>query len=115
MNKNLILASLLSVLAMSSFAQAPVTAPEKNDASFQKSHPRREQVNERLANQNNRIKDEVKEGDMTKAKAARLHKKDRQIRQEERDMASQNGGHITKQEQKTLNQQENKVSAQIGK
>jgi len=30
-------------------------------------------------------------------------------------MASQNGGHITKQEQKTLNQQENAVSRQIGK
>ena len=28
-------------------------------------------------------------------------------------MASQNGGHITKQEQRTLNQQENAVSRQI--
>lgn len=115
MNKNLIVASLLSVLAVSGFAQTPAPAPEQKDTPFQKTHPRREQVNERLANQNKRIKDEVKEGDMTKAKAARLHKKDRQIRQEERDMAAQNGGHITKQEQKTLNQQENKVSGQIGK
>lgn len=115
MNKNLIVASLLSVLAVSSFAQTPAPAPEQKDTPFQKTHPRREQVNERLKNQNKRIKDEVKEGDMTKAKAARLHNKDRQIRQEERDMAAQNGGHITKQEQKTLNQQENKVSGQIGK
>jgi hypothetical protein len=30
-------------------------------------------------------------------------------------MSSQNGGHITKQEQKTLNQQENAVSGQIYK
>lgn len=30
-------------------------------------------------------------------------------------MASQNGGHITKTEQKTLNQQENGVSKEIGK
>ena len=29
-------------------------------------------------------------------------------------MAAQNGGHITKQEQRTLNQQENGVSRQIG-
>ena len=62
-----------------------------------------------------RIKTEVKEGDLTKSQAASLHKDDRQIRQEERLMASQNGGHITKQEQKTLNQQENAVSRQIGK
>ena len=47
--------------------------------------------------------------------AAALHKDDRQIRKEERLMASQNGSHITKQEQKTLNQQENAVSTQIGK
>ena len=47
--------------------------------------------------------------------AAGLHKEDRQIRQEERSMANRNGGHITKQEQRTLNQQENGVSKQIGK
>jgi hypothetical protein len=29
-------------------------------------------------------------------------------------MASQNGGHITKQEQATLNSQENGISKQIG-
>jgi hypothetical protein len=84
------------------------------DTEWQKNHPRREQVNNRLARQNARIKHEVNEGDMSKARAARLHKQDRQIRQEERDMAAQNGGHITKQEQKTLNQQENKVSSKIG-
>lgn len=85
------------------------------DTTWQKNHPRREQVNERLAHQNARIKEEVKEGDLTKAQAAALHKKDHQIRREERLMASQNGGHITKQEQKTLNQQENTVSKKIGK
>ena len=85
------------------------------DTQWEKTHPRREQVNERLANQNARIKTEVKEGDLSKAQAATLHKEDRQIRKEERLMASQNGGHITKAEQKVLNQQENAVSKQIGK
>ncbi len=85
------------------------------DTAWQKSHPRREQVNDRLANQNRRIKDEVAEGEMSKSQAAQLHKDDRQIRTEERMMASQNGGHITKQEQRTLNQQENGVSQQIGR
>jgi len=72
-------------------------------------------VNDRLENQNRRINQERKEGELTKAQAAKLHKDDRQIRQEERDMASQNGGHITKSEQNVLNQQENAVSKQIGK
>jgi len=82
---------------------------------WQKSHPRRAEVNQRLKNQDARIHREVKEGEMTKGQAAKLHKDDHQIRQEERLMASQNGGHITKQEQRTLNQQENSVSRQIGK
>ena len=76
-------------------------------------HPRRAQVNHRLANQNARIHDKVADGQMSKPEAAKIHHEDHQIRQEERTMASQNNGHITKQEQKTLNQQENKVSRQI--
>lgn len=91
------------------------TAMAATDTTWQKNHPRRDQVNNRLAHQSARIKEEVKEGDLTKAQGAALHKDDRQIRREERLMASQNGGHITKQEQKTLNQQENAVSKQIGK
>ena len=75
-------------------------AAQTKDTAWQKNHPRREQVNNRLANQNKRIKAAVKEGDLTKSQAAALHKDDRQIRKEERLMASQNGGHITKQEQK---------------
>ena len=91
------------------------TAMAAPDTTWQKNHPRREQVNQRLANQNARIKTEVKEGELTKSQAAALHKDDRQIRREERLMASQNGGHITRQEQKTLHQQENTVSQKIGK
>jgi hypothetical protein len=72
-------------------------------------------VNGRLENQNKRINQEVREGEITRDQVAKLHKEDNQIRQEERAMASQNGGHITRQEQKTLNQQENNVSRQIGK
>jgi hypothetical protein len=84
------------------------------EGQWDKDHPRRAEVNGRLANQNQRIKNEVKDGQISKGQAAQLHSEDHQIRQEERDMASQNGGHITKQEQRTLNQQENGVSRQIG-
>ena len=78
-------------------------------------HPRRAQVNGRLANQNRRIHQQVKEGELTKGQAAALHRDDHSIRAEERAMASQYGGHITKSERGVLNQQENAVSKQIGK
>ena len=51
---------------------------------------------------------------MSKQQAARLHRQDHRIRQEERLMARNNGGHITKAEQRTLNQQENAQSRKIG-
>jgi len=112
-NTSRMAALILTVSLMGAGASA--MAAVDHDATWQKQHPRREQVNHRLAHQNQRIRNEVKEGEITKPQAASLHRDDRQIRREERLMASQNGGHITKQEQKTLNQQENVVSAQIGK
>ena len=116
MSTKMLIAAVLGTLAVASYAQTPAPAqPAASATHWQKTHPRRAEVNQRLANQDKRIHQEVKEGEMTKAQAAQLHKDDRNIRNEEQLMASQNGGHITKAEQRALNQQENKVSAQIGK
>ena len=82
---------------------------------FQATHPRRAEVNTRLAHQNLRISNELKEGEISRQQASYLHSEDHQIRTEERDMAGQNNTHITKLEQATLNQQENAVSQQIGR
>jgi hypothetical protein len=98
-------ATMISLAALVGTASAETT--------WQKNHPRRTQVNGRLGNQNRRIHNDVKDGTLSKAQAAQLHHDDHQVRQEERDMASQNGSHITKQEQRTLNQQENAISGQI--
>ncbi len=103
--------TLTYAAAMISLAALVGTASA--DTTWQKNHPRREQVNNRLANQNKRIHNDVKNGTLTKNQAAALHNEDHQVRQEERDMASQNGGHITKSEQHVLNQQENGISNQI--
>jgi hypothetical protein len=45
----------------------------------------------------------------------RDHREDRQVRREERTMASLDGGHITRADQRALNQQENAISRQIGR
>ncbi len=108
-SRKLLAAALISAFAITSVGSAFAAT------QWEKDHPRRMQVNKRLGKQNKRIHQDVKNGEITKGQAATMHKEDRQIRGEERAMASQNGGHITKQEQKTLNQQENAVSNQIGK
>ncbi len=92
---------------------AGVVGTASAETTWQKNHPRRTQVNHRLHNQHRRIHNDVKNGTMTKGQAAATHKEDHQVRQEERDMASQNGGHITKPEQRVLNKQENGISSQI--
>jgi hypothetical protein len=105
------LAAAVVAAALGALA-APALADE---TQWQKDHPRRTEVNKRLANQNRRIHNEVKSGQINKAQAAQLHHEDHNIRQEERAMASTNNGHVTKTEQRALNQQENQVSGQIGK
>lgn len=102
-----------TLLATSLLALASVPAGAATD--WEKQHPRRAEVNARLANQDRRIHQQVKDGNLTKAQAAGLHQEDRQIRQQERQMAKANGGHITRAEQKALNQEENAVSRQIGR
>jgi hypothetical protein len=84
------------------------------ETQWQKHHPRRTEVNHRLANQNRRIHHEVQEGELSHSQAVALHREDHSIRQEERDMAAQGGGHITRSEQRVLNHQENGVNHQIG-
>jgi len=107
--------ALNAVAALVFTAGLAGVAMADTDTTWQKHHPRREEVNNRLVNQDKRIHREVKEGDLTKAQAAALHKDDRNIRQEERDMAKLDNGHITKADKKALNQQENVVSKDIGK
>ncbi len=99
----LLSAALVLFLATPSFA----------DTRWEQTHPRRDQVNDRLANQNRRVDNGVRSGKLSPQQARQLHKEDHAIRTEERADASLHGGHITKGEQRQLNRQENQVSRQI--
>jgi hypothetical protein len=91
------------------------TAELANAGTWNQNHPRRAEVNARLNNQNARINQERREGEISRGEARALHAQDRFIRTEERFMARQHGGHITRAEQRALNQQENGVSREIGR
>jgi hypothetical protein len=105
-----------TVVFVISFAVAgSVASAAFAETQWERNHPRRDQVNDRLANQNRRINRERQEGEITKQQANQFHREDHAIRQEERDMAKINGGHITEGEQRALNRQENTVSGQIGR
>ena len=80
---------------------------------FEKTHPRRAEVNMRLEHQDKRITAERREGKLTRTQARDLRTEDRGIRGEERLNASKHGSHITKTAYRRLNRQENTVSRQI--
>ena len=105
--KTLLLAAM--TIAMAATAATGASAETRWDAN----HPRREEVNHRLHHQAMRINHERRDGEISRAEARRLHRHDHAIRQHERRMAAMNHGHLTRTEERVLNQQENHVSHEI--
>ena len=105
----------IAVMSLLALSVAGLSASSASAMGWRASHPRRAEVNARLNHQDHRINVERREGDITASQARDLHAEDRGIRAQERFDASQNGGHITRSEQRSLNQQENAVSQQIGR
>lgn len=107
--KTLLTAVMGTALSLAMVASASA------DTVWQSHHPRREEVNNRLNNLNRRINMERAEGEISAKQAHSIHAEDRTIRSQERFDARFNDGHITKAEQRALNQDENGVSRQIGR
>jgi hypothetical protein len=76
-------------------------------------HPRINEVNNRLTNQQNRINNGLKNGTMTQGHAERDETRDANIAHRESVDEAKNGGHLTKQEQHNLNKSENHNSKDI--
>ena len=93
---------------------ACLAAPAMAQTPWQAGHPREAQVDGRLRNQDARIDQELRTGQIGPAQAARLHAADRRIRAREQQMAAMHGGHITAHEQARLNAEEDRVSHRIG-
>ena len=71
-------------LIVGSIATTGLAASASADTVWQKHHPRREEVNGRLANLNRRIHEERVEGDLTGKQALALHRDVHGIRRQER-------------------------------
>jgi hypothetical protein len=81
--------------------------------TWQQNHPRRVEVNRRLEHQTNLIAHDEFDGTISPFRAARLLREENGLRREERFMASFDHGHITRAEQRSLNQQENALRNRI--
>jgi hypothetical protein len=98
----LVCATLISMQTMAQTAPVP-------------DHPRENEVNQRLDNQQARINQGLANGTMTGKQAARDEQHDANIAQREAVDESKHGGHLTKAEQARLNKSENKNSKRIYK
>jgi len=101
---------LASPIAYAKGKGNPTGAP---GSKFATDHPRRNQVNKRVDNQRARINEGVKSGELSKEQAQQLRANDRAIKAQEHAEVKANGGHLTKAEQRQLNQEENANSKLI--
>jgi hypothetical protein len=109
MKKTLVTVAL-ALAATFTFAQA---GPGPQPTNI-KDHPRVNQVNSRIDNQEKRITKEKKEGDITAKQAHQDRKNLKKINREKHQMRKADGGHLTKKDQKDLNKDLNKNSKKIG-
>jgi methionine-rich copper-binding protein CopC len=70
-------------------------------------------INQRKVDQQNRIANGVKNGKLSAGQTAHLEHQEAGINKEERGMRAQDNGHLTKQDRKTIKQQQNQESKRI--
>ena len=85
---------------------------DKHNAAVQNTNPKSE-VGKRAENQQDRIAQGIKSGQLTAGEASNLEHKEAGINREVRNDRAANGGHLTQQERNQVNRQQNRVSKQI--
>jgi hypothetical protein len=96
-----VLASALFIAPAAMFAQTPT--PGAHDYN----------INQRKADQQGRIANGVKSGQLTAGETAHLEHQESGINKEERGMRAQDNGHLTKQDRQTVHAQQNQESRRI--
>jgi hypothetical protein len=98
----LALISSLTLAPAAIFAQATPT-PGNHDYN----------INQRKENEQDRIAQGVKSGQLTPGETARLEHQEAGINKEERGMRAQDNGHLTNADRKVLHRQQNQESRRI--
>ena len=97
----LALAATLILSPMAIFAQAPATTTPPPT------------INQRKENQQDRIAQGIKSGQLTAGETSRLEHQEAGINKEERGMRAQDNGHLTKSDKALINKQQNQESKRI--
>jgi hypothetical protein len=106
--KTLTLVATLALAPAAIFAQAPTPAP--TTPSVTTPPPT---INQRKTDQQDRIAQGVKSGQLTAGETSHLEKQEAGINKEESGMRAQDNGKLTTQDRKTLTHQQNVESKRI--
>ena len=99
----------------SAAAQTATTTSGAGPGVVDPGHPRVNEVNGREENQQKRIANGIKNGSLSPKETANLERREASVqKQEANDMAKHNG-HLTKAEQRRLNERQNHISKSIYK
>ncbi len=101
----LALISTLALIPGLAVAQATTPAPTLVHHDYD--------INQRKENQQDRIGQGVKSGQLTAGETSHLEHQQAGINKEERGMRAQDNGHLTTQDRKTIHQQQNQESRRI--
>jgi hypothetical protein len=85
---------------------------DKHNSAVQNTNPKSE-VGKRAENQQDRIGQGIKSGQLTAGEAAHLENNEAKINNEVRNDRAANGGKLTSQERAKVNRQQNRQSRQI--
>ena len=97
----------IKLVLASALVLAPVTGVAQT-TQYQRNH-----INARKENQQDRIAQGVKSGQLTAGETARLEHQETGINREERGMRAEDNGHLTAQDRRTLAHQQNQESRRI--
>lgn len=111
MKKSITALALTAVLAVGISGAAMAQATDPNVPG----HPRVNEVDQRLENQQDRVDTGVAKGQINAKQEARDDAKDAKVSRQLSADEAKNGGHITKAEDKKLNKELNKNSRKIRK
>ncbi len=103
--KHVLLAASLVLTPAALLAQAPAVTPTPG----QHDHD----ISQRKADQQQRIGQGVRSGQLTAGETSRLEHQESGINREERGMRAQDNGHLTRGDRKTLHHQQNQESRRI--
>ena len=101
--KHIALATALAFVPSFTFAQTTTPTPGRHDTN----------INQRKADQQGRLAQGVKSGQLTAGETSHLEHQEAGINREERGMRAQDNGHLTKQDRSTIHHQQNQESRRI--